>query len=115
MWPRNKYGQSTLITSTVTASGIVITSANAQIIGVLMHGSGTAILEIFTGTTVNVAGTTVTPRLRSVNGVSAFSGTVGARFYPVGADCPGGITVNWRAEPTEAGMLTLFWNPTGGP
>ena len=98
----------------VTVTGAtVITSANAQIIGILFQSTGTANLQIWAGTTATAtsAGVPLSGVIRAYP--TAADATVNkAVYFPFPAYASGGITINMGASADP--RLTLFWNPTGG-
>ena len=93
----------------VTASGYTaITSANAAIIGILFHGSGTGIVSLYADSSGSV---TISGLLR---GYATMAGVTApqAFFLSYPAYCSGGFTVNVAA--TDDPSVTLFWNPLSG-
>lgn len=106
-----QYGQATQLTATGT---VVITSANAQIIGILFNGSATNRLQIFAGLTSTVAsGSAAQLHTGTIVGYATTGVTANPALYiPFPAYASGGITtvVPGSADP----KVTLFWNPAGG-
>lgn len=102
----NRYGVPVFISSTATASATVITSANAILMGALVHGTGTSSFQIANG-----AGLTVG---RPFTVLGPVGGRNGSQYMPMPAYCPSGFSFQWLTEPTQ-GSITLFWNPAGGP
>lgn len=101
----------------VTATGtVVLTSANAAIVGILFWGTATGILNVFAGTTSTV-GTNGAFLGRVVAYPTVAGATINqASYIPFPAYCSGGITVQ-NAGTTNGSLdpaITLFWNPTGG-
>ena len=92
---------------------VVVTSANAQIIGVLFHGTATNGCRIYAGTTA-----TATSAGAPLGGLIRANATTGsatanpATYYPFPAYASGGITLAPLASLDV--NITLFWNPAGG-
>lgn len=99
-------------TRVVATGPTVITSANAQIIGVLFCGTGTGSVSIFAGVTATSTGGGAL--LATVVGYATVPVVAPnpANYVPFPANCSGGITLNLGA--TTDPCVTLFWNPTGG-
>lgn len=103
------YGTAYLATAT---GAVCITSANAQVIGVLFQGSATGTLQIWAGTTATGAASGLSHIIRAF--VTTGSATAqSAVYFPFPAYASGGITINVGASTDP--KLTLFWNPVGGP
>lgn len=95
-----------------TATGtICITSANAQLQGILFHGTGTGMIRVFAGVTSTVT-TSAAPLAGPIWAYATVTGaTVNAAvYYPFPANCSGGLTV--VIGPSADPKITLFWNPT---
>ena len=102
--PFNQYGNATRV---VTSGLSTITSANAQLIGILFNGTATGSAILFCGVTASV----------SVAKIRAYPTVAGATanqavYYDTPAYCSGGITIDMGT--TGDPDVTLFWNPTGG-
>lgn len=99
------YGTATYVTAT---GPVCITSANAQIIGILFQASATQAVTIYANTTAT------TPISGVVRGYSTTGSatTQPAVYVPFPANCSGGITISSSVSGDP--KLTLFWNPTGG-
>ena len=100
MYQSNMIGRPTRVTGTGLTT---ITSANANVIGVLCCGSATTTggIQLFHGVTAS----------SSACGVVVFASGSLAQYLPLPVYCSGGITmdVNAAANPD----ITLFWNPVG--
>lgn len=96
-----------------TATGAVcITSANAQIIGVLVQSSATGSFQLWAGTTATGAGARLSHLVRAYTTTGSATAQ-SAVWYPFPAYASGGITLNVGGSLDP--KLTLFWNPVGGP
>ena len=98
------YGQVTRVTTTGT---VAITSANAQLIGILCASSGTCSVQIFAGVTTSAS---VSPVLRFQ--VTVVQTIPAPQYLSYPANLSGGFTVKLGAAADPE--ITLFWNPTGG-
>lgn len=94
----------------VKATGFtVITSANAQILGVGFCGTTSGSVQFFAGVTSSVS---LLPIMRANNVATATS--PGAVYLPVPAVVSGaGLTVNVPAT-TDPNVI-IYWLPVGGP
>lgn len=109
MLPGTLFGNAYRVTATGT---VVVTSANAYIIGVLFNGTGTAFANIFAGLT-----STVTAAGVHLGALMAYATVANATqnqsiYFPFPAYASGGITIAMGASADP--KLTLFWNPAGG-
>ena len=100
MYITSGVGVATRVTGTATT---VISSVNANLIGVLCCASATATggIKIYHGVTAS----------SSVVGIVVFPSGSAATYVPVPAYCSGGITVKLGAADNPD--VTLFWNPAG--
>ena len=98
--------------NTATATAICLTSANANIIGVLFQSSATCAIQIWAGVTATstVAGKPLSGIIRAAG--TATLGFVQGSFVPFPAYASGGITVNITGANDPS--ITLFWSPAGG-
>lgn len=98
MYQSNLVGTATRVTGTGKSC---ITSANANLIGVLCCASATTTggVQFFHGVTAS----------NSATGLIVFASGSGAQFVAVPAYISGGITINVGAAANPD--LTLFWNP----
>ncbi len=104
----NEYGNGTLI---ITSGAACLTSANAQIIGVLFQSTATAAIQLWQGITATGASTNAITGI--VRGWQTTAATAQQSIYlPIPAYCSGGITYNVGAASDV--RITLFWNPVGG-
>ena len=90
------------IATRATGTGLrVVTSANANIIGVLCAASATATggMQLFAGVTSSV----------SITGLIVFASGSVAQYVPLPVYASGGITMNVGAAANPD--ITLFWNP----
>ena len=87
------------------AGATCVTSVNAQIIGVLLHSSATANVQLWAGTTATGAGILSGVIRQTTGAVSAAP----ALYVPFPAYASGGITVNIGASNDP--NITLFWVP----
>ena len=101
------YGNASYVT---VVGATVITSANAQIIGILFQSTATGDIQIWAGTTASGAA--------ALSGVIRAYATTGAAtvqsavYIPFPAYASGGISIN--VVGAQDPKLTLFWNPAGG-
>lgn len=100
-------GTSTWLTATGT---VCITSAPAQLYGVLCHGTGTGGFQVF----ASVSGTTTNALSGPVWAYATVTGaTVNAAVYfPFARDFPNGFSIT--SLPSADPKLTIFWSPTPG-
>jgi len=94
----------------VTVTGYqCITSAGAEIYGVLVHGTGTGGFQLFSSNTATAATAVTGPvwTYATVGGATVNS----AVYYPLAATFPAGFCV--RQLPSADPKLTLFWRPVG--
>jgi hypothetical protein len=102
-------------TFTATATALVITSANAFIVGILFHGSATNSARLWAGVTATT--TSATSGGKQLSGIIFANPTAATTvntptYVPFPAYCSGGITLQivGAGDPN----VTLFWNPAGG-
>lgn len=101
----NEFGTPTLVT---TSGAACLTSANAQLIGVLLQSTATSAIQFWQGVTA-----TSNPITGVVRGWQTTAATMQPAIYlPIPALCSGGITYNVSAASDV--RITLFWNPVGG-
>ena len=87
------------IATRATGTGLrVVTSANANIIGVLC-ATATGGMQLFAGVTSSV----------SITGLIVFASGSVAQYVPLPVYASGGITMNVGAAANPD--ITLFWNP----
>ena len=104
------YGNATYVSVT---GAQVLTSANAQIIGILFQSSATGSIQIWAGTTATTtaAGAPLSNVIRAYVTTGAATAQP-AVYLPFPAYASGGITINVQGSLDP--KLTLFWNPAGG-
>ena len=97
-----------------TVAGVTcVTSANANIMGILFTGTATGTCQIWAGTTA-----TATSNGVPLSGIIRAFVTTGAAtsqsavWYPFPAYASGGFTIDVGGAQDPS--LTLFWNPAGG-
>ena len=101
----NQGGKASLVQ---VAGATCLTSANANIIGVLLYSSATGNVQIWAGTTATGAGVLSGIIRQTTGAVSAAP----ALYVPFPAYASGGISISIGASNDP--QITLFWNPAGG-
>ena len=92
-----------------TTGATCVTSANANLIGVLFQGSATASIQLWAGTTATGTGL-LSGVIRAA--VTVVTTVLPAQYFPFPAYASGGITVNVAGAGDPS--ITLFWSPAGG-
>ena len=104
MQPAANFG----VASFASVTGIVcLTSANAYVIGALIHASATGQFQLFAGTTASSAAA-----LSGIVGRATAAGSGVPSYIPFPAYASGGLTMTMVGSNDP--KVTLFWNPAGG-
>ena len=94
--------ESCVATYTATATSLCVTSANANVVGILWSGSATGAIQIWSGVTA-----TATALATTLSGIIRFTAP---EFRACPANCIGGFTISSSIASDPS--FTLFWNPT---